>query len=192
LPAVVDAENLIPFKCVGRVKDAQGLKGEIYVRLFAGQADWLERLQKEALVYLSAPAASLAEMDVITGPPQVWQMENARRHKEGLVLKLATLSDRTAAEGLKGMQFLIPQNFLESQPGEAVFLSELLSFEVVDVTLGVVGVIAAFSSNGPQDLLVVKDSTGREHLIPLVKPFIEKMDFANKKIFMNLPPGLLE
>jgi 16S rRNA processing protein RimM len=189
---VKDAANPINFKCVGRVKDAQGLKGEIYVRLFAGQADWLEQLQKEARVFLSAPAATLAEQDVVTGEPQVWPLENVRRHKEGLVIKLATLSDRTAAEAMKGMQLLIPKSFLESQPGETVYLNELLNFQVVDATLGTVGTIDGFSSNGPQDLLVVKDPTGREHLIPLVKPFIEKMDFANKKIFMNLPPGLLD
>lgn len=188
----MDAANPSNFKCVGRVKDAQGLKGEIYVRLFAGQADWLERLQKEAQVYLSGPAASLSELDVISGEPQAWALETVRRHKEGLVIKLAKLSDRTAAEGMKGMQLLIPNSFLQSKPGEAVFLNELLHFEVMDAVLGSVGVIDGFSTNGSQDLLVVKDVTGREHLIPLVKPFIEKMDFANKKIFMNLPPGLVE
>ena len=52
-----------------------------------------------------------------------------------------------------------------------------------------VGTVLSLSSNGPQDLLVVGE---REFLIPFVEAFILEIDFPNRKIFMDLPEGLLD
>jgi ribosomal 30S subunit maturation factor RimM len=49
----------------------------------------------------------------------------------------------------------------------------------------------AFSSNGPQDLLVV-DYKGNKVDIPFVEAFISKIDFELQIVSMNLPPGLIE
>ena len=53
-----------------------------------------------------------------------------------------------------------------------------------------------FSSNGVQDLLVIekreeKEKAYKRYEVPFVEDFIEKIDFKEKKIFMNLPEGLI-
>ncbi|MEK6555670.1 MAG: ribosome maturation factor RimM, partial [Bdellovibrionota bacterium] len=73
---------------VGRVKDAHGLKGELFVRLFAGRADWLDRF---TVGYLVSPDESEV---------QQFEVEEASPHKDGLILKMG-LTDRTPAEKLK-------------------------------------------------------------------------------------------
>jgi 16S rRNA processing protein RimM len=165
-------------KPVGRVKDAHSLKGELYVRLFSGSADWLERF---TTAYLVAPDThEIRELEV----------ERAKPHRDGLILKIKDLDDRTPAEQLRGYGLEIPAELLVSAPGEDIFLNEVLGFKVHDLTTGIDTVVEAFGSNTVQDLLIVKVN-GQERMIPFVKAFIEKIDFAKSTITMRLPLGLL-
>ncbi len=167
------------YLAVGHVKDAQGIKGEIYVRLFAGQADWLARLTEVRLKSRES------------GEVQIFEIIKKRTHKEGLVILLSGISDRNRAEKLKGLTFEIPENYLESKVGEDIFLHEVLGFQVTDKILGSIGVITGFATNGSQDLLKV-DYQGREVLIPFVKAFILNMDFEKCVVDMDLPEGLCD
>ncbi len=170
--------NPSKFARVGWVKDAHGLRGELYVRLQAKSADWLTdnltlRLQKEG-----AEAFDFA-------------VEKAKPFKDGLIVKLEDMKDRTAAERWKGAQVSIPSELLVAEPGERVFLDQLLGFQVLDGGVSV-GEVVGFSSNGPQDLLNVRRIDGREALVPLVDDYLEELDFEKKEIHMTLPPGLLD
>jgi 16S rRNA processing protein RimM len=165
-------------KPVGRVKDAHSLKGELYVRLFSGSADWLERFRTAYLV--SPDSQEVRELEV----------EHVQPHREGLILKVKDLDDRTPAETLRGYGLEIDSDLLVSEEGEEIFLNEILGFKVIDVTTGIETVIEGFDSNTVQDLLQVKVD-GKERLIPFVKDFIEKIDFEARTVRMKLPLGLL-
>lgn len=165
-------------KSVGRVKDAHGLRGEVFIRLFAGRADWLNAFNS---AYLVSPDA--AEVHGI-------EVEHAKPHKDGLIVKIKDVEDRTPAESLRGYELEIPVDYLVSAPGERIFLHEIMGFNLLDLTTGIETVIEGVTSNGPQDLLIVKVG-GDERLVPLVKDFIEKIDFAERTLHMRLPLGLL-
>lgn len=168
---------------VGRVKDAHGIKGEIFVRLKSGESHWLDELPEVRLQKSTEQK------------PQIFSIERARRHKGGIVFQLKEVKDRNHAETLKGFDFLIPEELLISEPGEAIFLHEILGFEVVDEILGSLGPIKGFSTNGAQDLLVlnrIQNGKEVEVLVPFVKAFILQMDFKERKLLMNLPTGLVE
>lgn len=164
-------------RLVGRVKDAQGLKGELFVSLIAGQADWLDDLRE---FFLRTP----------TGIKK-FSVTRSRPHKNGVVLLCAELSDRTQAEALRGFDFLIPEELLVSAPGERIYLGEIIGFQVEHADGRFIGKVQSFRGNGAQDLMVVVDQQA-EWEIPLVDAFILEINFAEKKIVMNLPPGLVE
>ena len=165
---------------VGYARKAHGLKGEVFIRLFAGRADWLEHFDTAILTHPERLESTL-QLSVIQASP----------HKDGLIVTLDRVTDRDGAEALVGYQLLIPQEWLISTLGETPFLHELVGFEVIDGQIGSVGRIDSFASNGAQDIFVIKRGD-REVLIPFIKPFVEQMDFANKTIHMNLPQGLVE
>lgn len=167
---------------VGRVKDAHGMKGELFITLKAGQADWLKDFKEFQLQSKSKDQSK--DFKVI----------KARVHKNGLIVVAEGIPHRTQAEGFKGWDFLIPKSLIELAPesGE-IYLGQVLGFKVEVKGRGEIGEVTGFRSHSAQDLLVVqaKDSE-KEWEIPFVEPFIEKLDFESKKILMELPEGLLE
>lgn len=167
-----------PWYNVGWVKDAHGLRGEFYIKLKAKSADWLSEASE--IRFASERQA-----------PQVFDIERAKPFKEGLILKAKGIDDRTAAERWRGALVEISAELLTSEPGERVYLAELLGSTVFDGEHEI-GRVEGFASNGPQDLLQVRRLDGGEALIPLIDAFIVKIDSEAKRIEMDLPPGLVD
>lgn len=166
------------FARVGKVKDAHGIRGELFILLFAPDTSWLSKLKSVRLTKESGEFHS------------EYEVKSVRPHKNGLIVK-SNIKDRNQAETLKGLLFEIPRSFLISQPGEAIYLSEIKGFMVSDERLGEVGQVVAFSSNNVQDLLVVRTPEGEEYEVPFVKQLVTSIDYDAKKIAMSLPPGLV-
>ncbi|MEQ1879226.1 MAG: ribosome maturation factor RimM [Bdellovibrionia bacterium] len=175
---------------IGKVRDAHGLKGELFVILFAGQADWADGLKEITLTRKEREKNDKGVEETIERS-YIYPIKRFKIHKRGMILKVDGLSDRTESEAFAGALGQIQPASLSSQPGERVYLKELENFEVQDAKLGVLGKISGFSSNGAQDLIVVmlKDDTRAE--IPLIPEFISSLDFKTKRIEMNLPEGLV-
>lgn len=164
---------------VGWVKDAHGLKGELYVQLHAKKADW-----SQALKTFSLKNSKTEEMQTLT-------VKRIKPHKFGVIVLPEGFSNRNQSEAVKGFEFYIPKDILVSREGDAPYLIEVLGFRIVDQALGDIGAIEAFESNGAQDLLVVSYQ-GRQVLVPFVDAWVIQMDRENKTIQMDLPPGLLD
>lgn len=165
------------FVRVGKVKDAHGIRGELFVVLFAGEAEWLPKLTSLRLV----PEAG--------GSEQTFAVKSARPHKNGFIVKSNDIKDRNQAETLKHLILEIPEEFLVSKPGESIYLREIQNFTLKNNGVEV-GRVAKFSSNTFQDLLVVETPKG-EFDIPFVEAFVKKIDYDAKTIDMDLPQGLL-
>ena len=167
------------YQCVGYVKAAHGIRGELYVQLYARQADWLDSLEK---IYLLAPAA--LEL-------KCWTIERARPHKEGLIVLVEGVSDRNVSETMRKSGVYIEEQLLTAPAGETIFLKQILNFTVCDPQEVPLGTVVGFATNGAQDLLCVQTPEGGEVLIPFVEAFIVKIDFDKRSVKMDLPPGLI-
>ena len=93
---------------------------------------------------------------------------------------------------MKGQGFYIPDELLISEPGETIFLGEILGFQLRGPDGQVLGEVVDFSSNGLQDLLVVKGPGGKKSDVPFVDDFIVELNFDEKFLVMDLPEGLLD
>jgi 16S rRNA processing protein RimM len=164
---------------VGRVKDAHGIKGELFIKLFAGEAAWLEKLETIRLV----PEAG-------DQPEKTLKVKSARVHKKGLIAKTEEIRDRNEAETLKGWIFEIPSDFLVSEKGDTIYLREIQGFKVFTKDRGEIGSVEDFGTNGAQDLLLVRTPSG-DYEIPFVEAFVESIDYGKGEIRLDVPPGLL-
>lgn len=166
--------------CVGWIKSAHGLRGEIYIQLFSKTADWQD--DADQLWLLKSGQSE----------PQAFEIERLSAHKEGLIAKLKGLSDRNQSEAVQKSSVYIDADLLVAEPGEAIFLNEILTFEVLDKDEKQIGRVVGFGTNGVQDLLRVEREGASEVLIPLIDAFLVRIDFEKHKIYMDLPPGLLD
>ncbi len=181
-------ENLSPKTnsstiAVGKVRDAHGLKGELFIVVFAKVADWSTALKNFDLVRKETVDGKLQEVRYS------FTVKRLKPHKNGLIVKPVEIEDRTQAEAFQGAIFEISAELLVSAEGETIFLSEIQGFTVFDGETEI-GPIESFASNGPQDILKVPSAYG-EALIPLVPEFVTKLDFKNRRLIMNLPEGLI-
>jgi 16S rRNA processing protein RimM len=172
------------FVTVGRVKDAHGLKGELFITLFAGEAAWLGQLKELRLI--SEAKSPGVEQTLI----KTLKIKSVRLHKNGLIAKTDELQDRNEAESLKGWLMEISSQLLVSKPGEMIYLREIQGFRVFTEVKGEVGIVHDFASNGAQDLLVVKTGWG-DFEIPFIEAFVKSIDFKAREIRLDIPEGLL-
>lgn len=166
-------------KLVGKVREAHGLKGDLYVLIFSGDISWAKRMKTFAL-----KAKDSDEMLTLT-------VERTKPFKKGLIVKAAEVADRTAAENIEHFEFYIEDDLVVSKPGETIYLSEIKNFKLKNPEQTVLGEIIGFSSNGVQDLLVV-EADGKNVEVPFVDAFIKKIDFKHQAVVMDLPEGLFD
>ncbi len=171
---------------VGKVREAHGLKGEIFAILFAKEAPWINDVKELTLVRREKDnQGSLKESE------HLFSIKKHKVHKVGLLLKLEGLDDRTEAESFEGSLLRIPAVHFTSSRGEKIYLREVDGFQVEDSKLGAVGKVVDFSSNGAQDLLVIEKNEVRFE-VPFVVQTVVGIDWLNKSIRMDIPEGLFE
>ncbi|MGZ3772301.1 MAG: ribosome maturation factor RimM [Pseudobdellovibrionaceae bacterium] len=166
-------------KLVGKIREAHGLKGDLYVLVFSGDISWAKRMKNFSL--------KMKDSDEV----QTFSVERTKPFKKGLIVKAAEVKDRTAAEGLEHFEFWVEDDLFVSRPGETIFLSEIKNFKIKNPEQVILGEIVDFSSNGAQDLLIV-DANGKRVEVPFVDAFIKKIDFKHYSVVMDLPEGLFD
>ena len=79
---------------------------------------------------------------------------------------------------------------VDLKPGE-YYHYQVVGFEVFSTAGERIGVISSVLSTAGGELYVIQGRE-REHLIPAVKEFIDKVDFDAGKMIIDPPPGLLD
>ena len=171
------------YLCVGRVHSTQGLKGEIFIDLFAGEADWQDQW---TLLYLA--------VKTLSRPEQFFKILNKRVHRKrngwGFVLKLQFIDDIDGAQKLVGQRVFIPKKFLVSEDAERPYLYEILGFRVFDQQRGDVGRVVGFSGSSMQNTVIVSGPMG-EFEVPFVSPIHKSTNRKKKELIMDIPQGLV-
>ncbi len=172
--------DAVKYYCVGKIKDAHGIKGEVFVYLFSEESPWLDQLSE----------LNLGDSKENPRGDAIHSIEKMSAHKDGYIVRLKSITTRNQSELLKGKFIFIPEEWLVSNKGEEAYLLEFLNMSVFNKGERI-GQVIEFDTNGTQDLLVVETEKG-EVLIPLVQAFVESIDFEAKILKLNLPEGLVE
>ncbi|MFM7059843.1 MAG: ribosome maturation factor RimM [Actinomycetes bacterium] len=151
---------------VGRIGRAHGLHGEV---AFTLTSDVTARVAKGSVLHIGDRPLTVVA---------------SRPHQGRWLVRFAEVTDRTAAEALRG-------EILTAEPiegdGEVLWVHELVGARVVDASGVDVGPILAVEANPASDLLVIEIG-GREVLVPSV--FVtERRDGV---IVIDPPEGLLD
>ena len=165
---------------VGKIIDAHALKGEVYLLSFAKDISWLD---KGIQLTLESPKQN--------NKPQAYHVITFRPFKDGALIKFEGVDNRNQSEEIKGSIVFAAGTSFVSEPGEAIFLREVLNFQVQAENGDPLGKITGFNSNGSQDLLVIStDSYSYE--VPFVDQFIVEIIFEKSMVVMDFPLDLMD
>jgi 16S rRNA processing protein RimM len=167
---------------VGRVIKAHGITGEVVVDV---------RTDDPGSRF--AVGSTLRGRTPRGGGERDFVVDAARDHSGRLLVRLAGIGDRDAADALRGTLFLVDSADLPpiAEPDE-FYDHQLEGLRVHTVSGAEIGTVAEVLHTAASELLSVKTDSGREVLVPFVSAIVTSVSLADRTIVIDPPEGLLE
>ena len=163
---------------IARAVRAHGLKGEVVAELLTDFPERFEDIHELVVVSQS-------------GERKPGQLEGYWFQKNRVVLKLADYDDIEQAKKLIGSDFAVHES--ERVPLDE---DEYYDWELEGCTVKVgtesIGEVRSVMRTGGAEILVIRDQSGKEQLVPLANPIVVEVNVAAKTIVIDPPEGLLE
>lgn len=160
---------------LGRVAGLYGLRG--WVKVFS-YTEPREGISEYNPLYLKA-GDSWREYSVLAG----------RAQGKSIVISFKGIEDRDNAATLIGCDIAINRSQLpDLEPGE-FYWSDLQGLSVVTTDGADLGTVDYIFATGANDVVVVKDNNGKEHLIPFLRDeVILDIDLAQQRMQVDWDP----
>ncbi len=157
---------------VGRIVGAWGVHGEVKVEPFT---DFPSRFNKGSILFLHE---------------RPLRVSASRKRKNGFVLKLESVDDRSDAEALRGSEMTVPVTDLEDLPVGTFYYFQIIGLEVWTEESELLGTVREIITTGANDAYVVSDGNNKPVLVPAIGGVVQEVDVSNGKMVVKLPIGL--
>jgi 16S rRNA processing protein RimM len=169
---------------VGRIGEAWGLKGAFRVLPYATPPGALRTASRWHL----RPAEGAARTAATTAPtPAALRISSVRDQGDGFVAISPEVTDRTAAEALRGARIFVARADFPRPGADEFYWADLIGMAVVNRDGVALGTVAGLIDNGPQSVLRV-EATGEgdeERLIPFVAAYVDSVDLPARRIVVD-------
>jgi 16S rRNA processing protein RimM len=108
-----------------------------------------------------------------------------------IIIKFEDVDSIVEAEKLKNIPLFLPVDQLPELDEDQFYFHDVIGYTVVDEQLGELGTIREIYEMPYQDLMAM-DYQGVEVLIPVQDELILRADKAARKLYVNLPEGLVD
>lgn len=115
----------------------------------------------------------------------------ARQDRDGWILKLEGLQDRTEIETLRGELLETPDREVIRDDDDSFFVHELIGLNVVTSAGRALGTIADVLQTGAADVYVVRGDGG-ELLVPAIGQVVQSISLAERSVVITPLPGMLD
>ena len=166
---------------VGRVVKAHGVTGELVVE-----------------VRTDDPDSRFAVGSTLRGEPRhgaarEYTVESVRDHGGRLLVRLAGIDDRDAADAMRGVVFVIDSAELPPTDDPDEFYDHQLEGLAVRTVDGRdVGTVTEVLHTAAGELLAIRRDDDGESLVPFVTAIVTSVSLADRLIEIDPPEGLLE
>jgi 16S rRNA processing protein RimM len=161
---------------VGRIAAAHGLRGLVKLQSFTADPSAIGRYGPLS----DATGKRLFEVKVLNPV------------KGGVVASIAGISDRTAAEKLRGVELYMPRDRLPPAGEGEYYHAELVGL-AAELTDGrPFGRVRAVENYGAGDLLAIDRPDGPPVSLPFTDRVVPVVDLNGRRIVIDPPAGLLD
>ncbi len=120
-----------------------------------------------------------------------FEIEYVKYQKKRVLLKLKGIDSIEDAEKYKQDYLKIHRKDAKSLPEDTYFIADLIGLDVFTNSNEFLGKVDDIFPTGSNDVYVVKDSLGKQILLPAIKDVINNIDIKNKRIIVTLIDGLI-
>lgn len=159
---------------LGQIVNAVGLKGESKVYPYT---DYKERFE---------------ELDSLYIENTLYNIEKVRYMGEMAIVKFEGVSDRNAAEALKGSYLYIDRENARELDEDEYFIPDLIGLEIKDEKGGVIGKLSDVIQNAAHDVYEIEMPDGRKFMIPAVGEFVLDVDMDSRVMTVRLIEGMID
>ena len=163
------------YLAIGRILRPHGITGELRVEILTG---YPERLAQLRHLYVGAAHRSHA-------------VQSVRFHQNLLLLRLTDITDRNAAETLRGQVVWVAMADAAPLEEGEYYLHQLIGIQVSTEAGEALGeIVEVLDTPGANDVYVVHGLRG-EVLIPAIREVILSIDMEARQMVIRPLPGLL-
>jgi 16S rRNA processing protein RimM len=177
-PSAPDAEFPADAVEVARVLEGWGIKGWLKVQPYARDPQALFSSRR----WFLKPPEPQAGRPVVAGPemPALLRVIEAREHGDVVVASVRDVTDRTAADALRGARIFVSRNSFPTAGIGEFYWVDLIGLQVLNREGVLLGEVSGLIDNGAHSVLQVRGDT--ERLIPFVAAYIDEVDLKARQI----------
>jgi len=162
--------------CVGVITGAQGLRGAVRIKSFTADP---------------ADIDAYGPVSDETGT-RTFALKSIGQSKGVVVATLTGVTDRNAAEALKGLRLFVDREQLPPAEDEEYYHADLLGLAAELVGGAPLGRVTAVYDFGAGDAIEVTQTDGVVVMVPFTKAAVPTVDLAAGKVVIDPPAGLFD
>jgi 16S rRNA processing protein RimM len=160
---------------LGVVVAAHGIKGEVKVKTFT-----------------ESPERLSAYGPLTTEAGRALEIAALRPNKaDEAVVRFEGVSDRNAAERLKGQSLFVPRSALPETDEREFYLTDLIGLRADDTAGNALGTVKAVHNFGAGDMLEIEFSDGKTDFVAFTDANVPTVDLAGGRVEI-IPPSFAE
>jgi 16S rRNA processing protein RimM len=161
-----------PRVLLGRIAGAHGLRGEVIVHAFTASP---------------GDIAAYGPLGDVAGAHS-WRLTVVRVTDKGVIARLSGVTDRTAAEALKGTELWVERRSMPKPEDGEFYHADLVGLAAVAPDGATIGTVVGVHNFGAGDLLELRLPEGRRtELVPFTEAFVPEVDIAGGRIVVVMP-----
>lgn len=169
---------------VGRIADAWGIKGWFKVLSHSADSEALFSSKRWFLMPSERGAKTFSGVVKLA-------ITEAKVHSNTVVATAREVTDRTAAEALRGARIFVSRSSFPAAEKDEYYWVDLIGLEVVNREGVALGTVKELLSTGAQTVLVMdyeQDGKTQERMIPFVSVYIDNVDLSARRILVDWQP----
>ncbi|HZA01985.1 MAG TPA: ribosome maturation factor RimM [Hyphomicrobiaceae bacterium] len=157
---------------LGHIAGAHGVRGEVLINS-----------------YTSTPE-DIAAYGPLTDESgtRAFAVTVVRVTNKGVVARLDGITDRAAAETLRGLRLYLERDRLPETRSNEFYYADLIGLAAVSPDGETIGRVVDLQNYGAGDLLEIQVESSREtELVPFTKAFVREVDMAGGRLVIAMP-----
>lgn len=152
---MADPDRLVTLAAIA---GAHGVRGEVRLKLFGEGAE------------------SLRAFSTFVAGDRRLTLTSVRPANQGAVASFAEITDRTAAEALRGTVLTVPRSALPPLGEGEYYHHDLIGLACVSTDGAAVGHVAAVDNFGAGDILEIERPNGKRFMVPMTTQAVPRWD----------------